>query len=188
MGTISVTLPSDGDTIDAADVNNPLNTIVNVINGSLDSNNISDGGITPAELVTGTGSSWAWQTWTPAYANITVGNGTVVSKYIQTGKMVIFKYKLTLGSTSTMGTSMTVSLPVTATSDYDTVTGVIGKGIMYDLSATTKFVTETFWASTTTMQPLGVDSNTAYFFPSATSPFTWTTGDIFYLSGVYEAA
>lgn len=41
MGTISLTLPSDGETIDAQDVNNPFNTIANAINGNLDSTNIS---------------------------------------------------------------------------------------------------------------------------------------------------
>lgn len=53
MGTISVTLPSDGDTIDAADVNNPINTIVGVINGNIDNNNIASGGVATANLATG---------------------------------------------------------------------------------------------------------------------------------------
>lgn len=43
MGTISVSLPSDGQTIDAADVNSPINTIVAVINGNLDNDNIASG-------------------------------------------------------------------------------------------------------------------------------------------------
>lgn len=50
MGTISITTPSDGQTIDASDVTTPLNTIVAEINGNLDSNNITDGGITSAKL------------------------------------------------------------------------------------------------------------------------------------------
>lgn len=41
MGTISLSLPSDGQTIDAADVNNPLNTIAAEINGQLDNDNIA---------------------------------------------------------------------------------------------------------------------------------------------------
>ena len=40
MGTISLTLPSDGTTIDAADVNTPFNTISTVINGNIDDDNI----------------------------------------------------------------------------------------------------------------------------------------------------
>lgn len=41
MGTISLSLPSDGNTIDAADVNTPFNTISAVINGNLDNDNIA---------------------------------------------------------------------------------------------------------------------------------------------------
>lgn len=43
MGTISLSLPSDGQTIDAADVNTPLNTISAVINGNLDDDNVKVG-------------------------------------------------------------------------------------------------------------------------------------------------
>lgn len=40
MSTISVSLPADGETIDVADYNTPINTIVNEINGNLDNSNI----------------------------------------------------------------------------------------------------------------------------------------------------
>lgn len=43
MGTISLSLPSDGNTIDASDVNTPFNTISAVINGNLDDDNIKTG-------------------------------------------------------------------------------------------------------------------------------------------------
>jgi len=41
MANISVSLPSDGETIDVADYNTPINTIVNEINGGLDNSNIT---------------------------------------------------------------------------------------------------------------------------------------------------
>lgn len=41
MGTISVSLPSDGTTADVADYNSPVNIIVDEINGGLDNDNIS---------------------------------------------------------------------------------------------------------------------------------------------------
>lgn len=41
MGNVSVSLPADGENIDAADVNNPINAIVNEINGELDNANIA---------------------------------------------------------------------------------------------------------------------------------------------------
>lgn len=40
MATVSVSLPADGTTIDAADYNTPITTIVNEINGNLDNANI----------------------------------------------------------------------------------------------------------------------------------------------------
>ena len=40
MGTISVSLPSDGTTADVSDYNTPINTIVNEINGNLDNANL----------------------------------------------------------------------------------------------------------------------------------------------------
>ena len=61
MGTVNITTPSDGETIDAADVATPLNTIVNEINGNLDNANIAssaaisgsklaDDSVTPAKI------------------------------------------------------------------------------------------------------------------------------------------
>lgn len=41
MGTVSVSLPSDGETIEVADYNTPITTIVNEINGELDNSNIA---------------------------------------------------------------------------------------------------------------------------------------------------
>lgn len=43
MAQISLTLPSDGTTIEAADVNNPFNSILNEFNGNIDDNNIKSG-------------------------------------------------------------------------------------------------------------------------------------------------
>lgn len=50
MTLISFTNIQDGTTIDAADVNTPLNTIYNAFNGSIDATNISDGSVTGAKL------------------------------------------------------------------------------------------------------------------------------------------
>jgi hypothetical protein len=50
MATISTSLPADGDTIDAADYNTPINTIVNVINGNLDSDNLAANAVGTSEI------------------------------------------------------------------------------------------------------------------------------------------
>lgn len=188
MATISVSLPSDGDTIDAADVNTPINTIVSAINGNLDSNNISAGGVTPANLTSGTGTSWTWQTWTPSYTNLSIGNGVVVSKYTQIGKTVHFKFKLTWGSTTSGSGTFIISFPVTATSDLDAITGFIGGAEAYDLSGLSLFLGQTYWASTTTFTMKGLDASNVTFPFATAAPMTWATGDILYAIGTYEAA
>jgi hypothetical protein len=50
MGLISVTLPSDGTTIDAADYNTPITTIVNTINGNISTDNIAASSITNTQV------------------------------------------------------------------------------------------------------------------------------------------
>ena len=50
MGLISVPGVSDGTVIDAADVNIPINTIVNEINGKLDTNNFANSAVTTSDI------------------------------------------------------------------------------------------------------------------------------------------
>lgn len=110
MTTLSLTLPADGQTIDASDVNTPLNAIATVINGSIDSTNITDGGVTPNELTSGTGSTWAWTSYTPTAVGWT-GTPTTGGRYIQMGKTVIWEFSVT-GTSNATGATLT--LPVTA--------------------------------------------------------------------------
>jgi len=50
MGNISVSLPNDGETIDSADYNTPINTIVTLVNGNLDSDNLASNSVGTSEL------------------------------------------------------------------------------------------------------------------------------------------
>jgi hypothetical protein len=143
------------------------------------------------QFSTASGLGAAWGTWTPTWANFTVGNATVTARYTQLGKTVIFTLVVTFGSTSVMGTSPTFTLPVTAFNlgiGADTLgTGAAFKpigtdwGFAFDLSANNSFANtfSPFWKNTTTMQ---VNNFTAI------APFTWATGDVFEFKGIYEAA
>lgn len=189
MSTISVTWPSDGDTIDASDISTPGNTIVNAINGNLDSTNVSAGGLTPASLTSGTGSSWAWQSYTPTFANTTLGSGSVSGKYIQIGKTVFFRAKFTLGSGSAVGTGATVSLPVTSVA-YGTSEPMIAQCMMVD-TGTETYNGQASYSSTTTWLPTITVTNSTYGGArgtTSTQPHTWASGDILYVAGCYEAA
>jgi hypothetical protein len=55
MATVSTTLPADGQTIEAADVNIPINAILSEFNGNIDDNNIKTGAnINGAKIAAGT--------------------------------------------------------------------------------------------------------------------------------------
>lgn len=196
MATISVSLPSDGQTIDAADYNTPINTIVSAINGNLDSNNISEGGVVPNSLLDGTGTSWVWQDFTPGFTNWTIGTGgsaITTAKYIQIGKTVFFRITTILGSSGqSVGSGVTFNLPVTAAS------GVLGAGNFFPIgtvqiedAGNASYLGTIRMNATTTAQVLVDSASATYRQPlSITSavPFAFAAGDGLTISGVYEAA
>lgn len=63
--------------------------------------------------ISGTTLSGAWSTYTPTFANLTLGNGTTSGRYKQVGKKVTFTAYVTLGSTSSFpGGNVSISIPV----------------------------------------------------------------------------
>lgn len=194
MGTVSVSLPSDGQTADAADYNVPINTIVAAINGNLDSNNILAGGVVPNSLTSGTGTSWAWQTWSPTWTNLTVGNGTTgYAKYIQIGKTVHFRLKFTFGSTTAAGSYFQFSAPVSLSSDYGTTDPLNAIATAYDLSATTSYLCTLQVVSSTVIgiRSLHTDGTRGNLEPtSGSDPISanFANGDVLHIAGTYEAA
>ena len=201
MANISVSLPSDGETIDVADYNTPINTIVNEINGGLDNSNIAaaaaiagsklaDATVTNAKLATGAGEpGGAWITWTPTWTNLTVGNGTLTSRYTQVGKTVKFRITLVFGGTSSISGTVSHSLPATSVA-YAGSFPTIGYGAILD-SGTAAFTANLILTNTTTAN-VRVTNTTATYSTlntlSATVPMTWTTGDELMIIGEYEAA
>lgn len=196
MSLISYSNISDGTTIDASDVNNPMNTIFNDYNGNIDSNNlasnaittakITDGNVTPAKLQSGTGSSWTWQNWSPTYANISVGNGTATAKYVQIGKLVYFHWHLLVGSTTTLDSNMTISLPVTAASHYNNRMANLGDLTFHD-SGTGFFGGQVVTDGSTTLMSLFFNTGTN---GALTSTFggVEAAGDDLDVAGCFEAA
>lgn len=60
MGTVSTTLPSDGQTIDASDVNTPINAIITEINGNIETTNLADDAVTAAKVDFGGAGTGIW--------------------------------------------------------------------------------------------------------------------------------
>lgn len=65
------------------------------------------------------GNPWTAYTpsWTAATTNPSLGNGTATGAYIQAGKLVVFRARIVMGSTTTYGSGQySISLPTTAAS------------------------------------------------------------------------
>lgn len=154
-----------------------------------DGTGIGAGAILPNNLIASasTLNTWAWDSWTPIWTNITVGNGTVVAKYIQIGKFVRCKLKFTMGSTSSISSNNAFSLPVTATSPVGIA---IGNCYLEDLGVF-GYEGSIRLASTTTATIIIWNAGGSYVTSTgigSTAPFTWATGDFFGCSFAYEAA
>ena len=150
-----------------------------------------------ADSTAATGMKWAaasaggtYTAYTPTFTNFTIGNGTInYARYTQIGKFVQAYGKVTLGSTSSMGTNPNMTLPVTA--NANTTGGwVLGSLTIGDTGTATYegYVK----ASSTTVAQMVVGNvsgtyttNTAI---QATLPMTWASTDTFLWSFIYEAA
>ena len=129
-------------------------------------------------------TSGAWRSWTPTLTNFTQGNGTITARYMRVGRMIRYKFLFTLGSTSTVSTNPTFSLPVTSASQ-DELDGSICR--LLDNSPFTRYIG---WAVGATTSTVLIASSVADAFVTvdATTPFTWATGDKMFVSGAYEAS
>jgi hypothetical protein len=127
--------------------------------------------------------------YTPTFTNFTLGNGTInVARYAQSGKTVHVYGKVTLGSTSSMGTNLILTLPVTASSNV--VVSPIGQCQLTDTGTITYFGF-VLYATTTTARLVVGNSNNVYFNESviqSTVPMTWVSTDTFTFDFTYEAA
>ena len=129
----------------------------------------------------------AWQTWAPTlssgWAN---GNGVWSAKYAQIGKTVHVAGFFTLGTTTTKGSVMTISYPVTAKT-----TGQQTNGNVYAILGATTFPLIMLNSSTGNCQ-IGTSvanaTYTTFNVVTSTTPATWATGDIIYFGLTYEAA
>lgn len=165
------------------------NGVLNSAN-AVTSTSIAAGAIQPQALVSGTGTGWAFQSFTPTFTNLTVGNGTLACNYTQVGKLVVARISFKLGTTSSMGTTPTFTLPVTSVSGYTAGHWLGGLRIVSGAAGYTGYVQ---WATTTTALLLALNASSTYVSDTsanftASIPGTWATGDHFDGTIMYEAA
>ncbi len=125
-----------------------------------------------------------WQTWTVTDTDFTIGNGTIVARYVQIGSTIIATMTITFGSTTTIdGSNPRFSFPVASN-----LTVPVGVGILNDPGNATYPALVRRWDADefyfVAQNASGTYLTTAAV--SATVPFTWATGDAFRATMVYE--
>lgn len=150
-----------------------------------------------ADSTTATGLKWAtpaggsvtYTTWTPTFTNFTLGNGTLVARYGTSGKFVTFTLGIQLGSTSSVTGGITFSPPKTPSNtslniDQFVFTAFLDAGVDIYYGAT-----ELLNGSTAVVYSILTSGTYASRQgTSATAPFTWASGDVIQITGVYEEA
>lgn len=131
----------------------------------------------------------AWAAWAPVWTgsggNPAIGNGSLVGRYLQVGKLVHFRVRIVMGSTTTFGSgSYSLSLPVPLVAN-----GVLEASCQYIDGGTLFYHGAPFLESASAFR-LGLVSNAVANISSVspTSPFTWASTDEIRVAGTYEAA
>jgi hypothetical protein len=138
-----------------------------------------------ADSTASTGLAWggSWITFTPSRSNITVGNGTEVARYQKIGKTTNVFYQLTLGSTSSIGNTPSISTPSTSAQSVF----YSGFVMMQDTGNTSYFGAVLIISGTAYPQAQvasGTYTNAANV--TATVPFTWGNTDVLVMQFSYE--
>ena len=153
----------------------------------------TNGQVLTADSTAATGLAWAaasggltYAAWTPTLAGITVGNGTTVARYAQSGKFVTGSFLFTLGSTSSITGPVSFTLPVTAKS-----TNVLIGTVSFLDAGVGYIVGQPLQSSTTLcyLEVLGTNTTYGSFVDiTATVPITWVSTDHLSCNFSYEAA
>lgn len=152
---------------------------------------ITDAAVTPAKLTAGTGASWAWQSWTPTWTNLTVSSSTVTARYTQIGKTVFYRITVVLAGGNVPSGAVQFTLPVASVAYTGTsTTPPIGMSVFND-SSTNIYQGCIGWVDITHGVILVNTASTTYLTQSnisSTVPFTFGNADEISLVGSYEAA
>jgi hypothetical protein len=155
----------------------------------------ANGTMLVANSAESTGLKWTtatdqypWQTWSPTYSNLTIGNGTVTARYQQIGKTVNVFWRLVFGSTTTFTAYPQIGLPVVNSSQTKFFTGA---GYFED-AGITAYTGVCYVEGSNRFQVLLSKTNGTYsesqFLTSTSVPFTWGTSDEMAAFFSYEAA
>jgi len=143
-------------------------------------------------FVNGVDQLGAWQSWTPTWTNVTIGNATVTAMYNKIGKTIHARMIVVWGTTTSASGTITFSLPETSVAYAGTAgTILIGQGAGYDVSASTVYQIAPVWNSTTTAKFNVFNASSTYAVlnnMTNTVPTTWANTDEWHCEFFYEAA
>jgi len=136
---------------------------------------------------TGLKYTGSWTSFTPAWTAFTLGNGTVnFAEYLQIGKIVFFRLKVTLGSTSSVSGGFGVTAPIPASevnANFNGTATIIDSGTNA-FRGITQFFDGVFYLSYLSVS----GTNIAAPQVGASAPMTWTTSDNFSIFSWYKVA
>jgi hypothetical protein len=141
------------------------------------------------------GAGWSvwdtdWQTYSPAVAGITVGNGTQTARYLRRGRTCVVDFAFVLGSTSAVSASVVIPPPLSALAPPAS-TEVVGQALFRDASPSTNYTGVVRFASVSAFDvfPQALSGTYLAVAPTSTTvPFTWTSTDYITARFEYELA
>lgn len=129
----------------------------------------------------------AWDSYTPTWTGITVGNGVSSAAWKQIGRTTHWRAQFTLGTTSAITGAVTVTLPTALRES-----GHFGTFRVSFVDTGTFRYTGQLNASSTTVVAVEAISTSATYAGgvalTSTIPHTWTNTDVITIEGCYEAA
>jgi len=163
--------------------NNVIGT-ANIADDAVTNAEIADSAVLPENLLTGTGTSWEWQSWTPTLTRIS-GGTLNYAKYLRVGKTNICRFKYTFAGAGITGVDPIVSLPIALNADLVTP-GETLLGTVSLINLSTDFYAGQVFISSTSSISFRVQTGTTINGISSTVPFTWGTGDFIQAHFMYE--
>jgi hypothetical protein len=121
-------------------------------------------------------------TWVGSGSNPSIGNAVTTAGYTQIGKLCVFRFLITTGSSTSYGTgTYTWALPVTA----EAAVRSGGNCVIFDKNVGTYFGVFDYVSTTTGRAWTGATTLTQV---AQTAPMTWAEGDEIRVTGFFEAA
>lgn len=135
----------------------------------------------------------SWTSYTPTIGGTgsANGNGTLTGYYMQLGKLLIVRVRWTLGTTSTVGTTLSFALPSGMTAVTETDQFQMNVGMLRDTGTTEYLGTfrVTSGATAITAYALGAGGTyTSVNAVSSTVPHTWANTDVVSFVGLFQIA